>query len=147
MQLPLERTDPLQRQVTFAATYLAAQLARRALDEAIPPPALLVRHDDASLVLSEIVTNAVQHGSVSTDFISMFIAADEESLRVRVSQAGSVAGVHLVDPRFTDVTNRGYGLQLVDSLTDSWGAGTDPDRHVWFEFLLHVNQRWGDGPW
>jgi len=105
----------------------------------MPPPTLLARRDDAELVLSEVVSNAVQHGSIANDSIRLMIENDEDGLRVEVGQVGSVSEIHLVEPRFIAVTGRGYGLQMVAALTDSWGTGTEPDRHVWFEFRIHTN--------
>jgi len=84
-------------------------------------------------VLSEIVSNAVEHGSGPADAIGMLIEADEVRLRVQVDQVGSVSGVHLVDPHFVALTVRGQGLRIVEALADSWGTG-EPDRNVWFEF-------------
>ena len=47
------------REVLLPAMESAPKLARRALDDAIPPPVLAGRSEDARLAITEIVANAV----------------------------------------------------------------------------------------
>ena len=140
--IPAERNLIPRRRVILSATPDAPSLARRALGAVIPPPALHARYAQAFLVLSEIVSNAVEHGSGPSDTIGMLIDAEEVMLRVQVDQAGPVSGVHLVDPHFVATTGRGHGLQIVDGFADSWGT-SEPDRSVWFEFRAQASGRPG----
>lgn len=91
--------------------------------------------DDASLLISELVTNAVCHGSPP---ILLTIECVGGGLNVRVRDGGSA------------VPQRGYasssdeggrGLALVDELSHTWGVDPVDDEHgigqaVWFELLL-----------
>jgi serine/threonine-protein kinase RsbW len=91
------------------------------------------RSDVARLLVSELVTNAVQHthsrrpgGTVTVVVIEL-----AGSLRVEVIDEGSARSVPVVrDDMFaTD----GRGLYLVQSLADEWGFIQDPaGTTVWF---------------
>ena len=89
--------------------------------------------DVARLLVSELVTNAVQHtqsrrpgGTVSLAVVEM-----ADGIRVEVSDEGSVRSVPVVRDDLT-ATN-GRGLFLVQSLADDWGYLSDADgTTVWF---------------
>lgn len=71
--------------------------------------------DDASLVVSEMVTNALLHAGSAIDVEASYA---DGSLLVRVSDASP----H--EPRlrtYGDEARTGRGLHLVESLTDAWG--------------------------
>jgi DNA-binding NarL/FixJ family response regulator len=111
-----------------------------AVDDSSPRSAreFLVRHlsawecdhviDDASLVVSELVANAVTH------------AASESELRIRLRQGVlrievSDAGPGTPDPR-TPSAGRGggRGLQIVSALARAWGVSPTPaGKTVWAE--------------
>jgi anti-sigma regulatory factor (Ser/Thr protein kinase) len=101
--------------------------ARRALDEfegQFPQNRLY----DASLCLSELVTNAVQHPGAGGDLV-LTVAVDEARLRVEVADRGR--GFDPGPP--TEGDERGWGLFIVDSLSDSWGVDPGEGTVVWFE--------------
>ena len=84
---------------------------------------------DAELLVSELVTNSVQHGELDTDdtvLVRILLAA--ESLRVEVENPGT-AGVVALDRS----GRRGFGLELVVSLAARWGVSRDRSTNVWFE--------------
>ena len=88
---------------------------------------------DAQLLVSEIVTNSVRHGELSdgdTVLVRVYVAAD--SVRLEIVNRGT-AGV--VAARRPDHQSRGggFGLDLVDRLTASWGVRRNGDTNVWFE--------------
>ncbi len=84
------------------------------------------------LLTSELVTNAVRHGgSEESDRIGMAVWATNDGVGVEVTDAG---------PGFTpgqreeDVEEPGgWGLVLVESMSDRWGVVRDQRTHVWFE--------------
>ena len=106
----------------------APAMARRAVEELEDLPAPVA--EDAKLLVSELVTNAVEHGRPDgEEAIELEVETNVEALRVAVSDAG---------PGFTPdrsrraSCHRGYGLFFVDCLADRWGVARDRSR-VWFE--------------
>ena len=83
---------------------------------------------DASLCLSELVSNAVQHPGSGGD-LEMTLAVNGERLRVEVADSG--AGFDPGTPTKGD--ERGWGLFIVDQLADEWGVSAGERNVVWFE--------------
>ena len=115
----------------------AAGLARRSVlsVEANLPPS--VRHRLA-LLLSELVTNAIQHGG----------AGPHETVQVRVANATERIRVEVFDPGANSAPARdrieeggGYGLLLVDRLASGWGReDTEGGGSLaWFELELDAS--------
>ena len=128
----------LRREVVLPVHRSAGRLARAALDEAIPPPALSGRSDDPRLAVSELVSNAVRHAGLvaNSDLIHLRIEADDDHVRVEVEQPTSAGDVELVDPRVTQDRFGGFGLRLVQASADAWGFEPGPPGRVWFEFRV-----------
>lgn len=89
----------------------------------------------ASLVLTELVTNAIRHGSSSeNDEFEVDIKRSAGSLRILVTQKGPLFDAHQVlkgPPRELG----GWGLLLLDRLCSGWGV--DYDRNgVWAELAV-----------
>jgi len=91
--------------------------------------------DSLALLLSEMVNNAVQHGG----------ADEDERIQVRLSWPSRRLRVEVLDPG----TNRresiervtlagGWGLALVDSISDRWGLESAPEGGsvAWFELAV-----------
>jgi len=87
------------------------------------------RLDDATLLVSELVTNAVKYGP------------EEETIRLIVGQSGGRTRFTVHDlglgplPQMraeSDPEPGGHGLRLVDTLADRWGVERGSTR-VWFE--------------
>jgi anti-sigma regulatory factor (Ser/Thr protein kinase) len=106
----------------------AARLALADLDTAVDPSTAF----DVRLLVSELVTNSVQHASVSA----------EESIRLRVGIQGDCVRVEVLDsgpgfdppdPTPDTETDSGWGLFLVNQLADRWGVDREEDNCVWFE--------------
>src|SRR5215204_6651919 len=106
--------------------------ARHVLDglEDLLPPGKL---EDVRLVVSELVTNSILHSGLSPD--------DQISLTVTVS-AGSVCG-RVCDPGpgfevpsepgpRSDLSG-GWGLPIVETISDRWGVERNRHTCVWFE--------------
>ncbi|MFJ8660701.1 ATP-binding protein [Streptomyces sp. NPDC093795] len=90
--------------------------------------------DTVSLVVSELLTNAVVH--TASDRVICELREDEETLRIAVRDEGGPAG-----PRIRDCgeEERGRGLLIVDALCTAWGAdrtGHGTAQIVWAE-LAH----------
>jgi anti-sigma regulatory factor (Ser/Thr protein kinase) len=119
----------VQTSLTFNREPKSVRAARGALDglDGRFPKARLY---DAGLCLSELVSNAIQHPGPGGE-VGLTIDLDEVRLRVEVINEGGN-----FDPgRPTKGDERGWGLFIVDSLSDSWGAEAGERTVVWFEIL------------
>lgn len=90
------------------------------------------RMADLQLVLSEVVSNAVRHGS-ATDPIKLAVTPKEEFLCVQVTDTGSGLAPR---PRATVPDEHGgWGFFLIEHLTRRWGMTRENDQtRVWFEY-------------
>jgi len=90
------------------------------------------RFQEALLLTSEIVTNAVQHPQKASDFLIVTASVDAKLIRVSVADNGF--GRIRLRPRHPDA---GWGLMLVAEFASRWGAGREADANVaWFELDL-----------
>jgi anti-sigma regulatory factor (Ser/Thr protein kinase) len=110
----------------------APAAARRALEEFTSDvPERRMR--DVRLLVSELVTNAVRHaGLAAEDRIRLLVQLRERVLRVEVHDPGS--GFELRVPSPDPARASGWGLYLVEELSDRWGMdGVGPGTRIWFE--------------
>jgi anti-sigma regulatory factor (Ser/Thr protein kinase) len=86
---------------------------------------------DVRLLVSELVTNSVQHAQVAAeDSIVLQIAISDANVRVTVSDDGP--GFEPPSSPPPEDADAGWGLFLVGQLADAWGVD-DGDKGVWFE--------------
>ncbi|HZY77790.1 MAG TPA: ATP-binding protein [Jatrophihabitantaceae bacterium] len=109
----------------------APALARRYLQEhARDLPSSVL--DDALLLVSELVTNAVQHGRPK---IVLRLRESPPGIGVFVSDGGD--GLPRFPPAEPDQhAVSGRGLRIVDAIASDWGVehdGSRPGKVVWFE--------------
>ncbi|MEW1719588.1 ATP-binding protein [Streptomyces sp. NPDC093109] len=86
--------------------------------------------DTAALLLSELVTNALRHGSPRGREIAVNLFRVEELLGLEVEDAGEC----LPRPRVSEPDDEcGRGLALIDALADDWGVAprSGPGKRVW----------------
>ncbi|MEV8094135.1 ATP-binding protein [Kitasatospora sp. NPDC085879] len=105
--------------------------ARRMVREALEP---LAQAEDAVLIVSELVTNAVVHSrSGAGGFLWVEIRRGHGAVRVAVTDEGTSDG----DPahRPADGGDFGRGLRIVNALAEHWGATGEANgrRTVWAE--------------
>jgi anti-sigma regulatory factor (Ser/Thr protein kinase) len=112
----------------------AAAEARRALEglgDLLPPEKL----EDVRLLVSELVTNAVVHAGLSPEEV------------ITVTVRGGLARGEVRDraPGFEppqepapkpDLAG-GWGLYIVDKVSDRWGVAPTGSKSVWFEIELN----------
>jgi anti-sigma regulatory factor (Ser/Thr protein kinase) len=115
--------------------------------EAVREARSIVRHyggelsteivEDAELLASEVVTNAVRHGGPVIEFA---VAVDAASLTVRVSD-GSSRLPNLRDDSALDEPS-GRGLKMVDQVATEWGVElvAGDGKTVWFRLNARYEQ-------
>ena len=103
--------------------------ARRAVRDFCRDNAMSSFADDAELLTSEVVGNAVTH---SATLITLIAMASEGALTVAVRD-DDVAGVDREVALTPDMAERGRGLFVVDNLAAEWGTSRHDDgKSVWF---------------
>jgi len=106
----------------------AARLALADLDSRLDPSTAF----DVRLLVSELVTNCVQHASVGAeDSIRLHVDVRGEIVRVEVSDNGP--GFEPPEPKPDAGIDSGWGLFLVNQLADRWGVERVGEGCVWFE--------------
>jgi len=127
----MHTTDPHHLAHEPASVGVARRLLRRDL-EALGVAGEVV--DDAVLVLSELVSNAVEHGRPDGEGairVSWQVLDDRVVLDVRDSGTGTLVA------RITDETDlRGRGLVIVESVCSRWRIEHDDGTHVRAELAL-----------
>jgi anti-sigma regulatory factor (Ser/Thr protein kinase) len=105
--------------------------ARRAV-EALRPRLKPSTFNDVTLLVSELVTNSVQHAGADRDcWVGVRLSVLPETVRVEVTDPGP-GFVHEPGPAPLDQES-GRGLYLVGAISDRWGVDTDGFTRVWFE--------------
>jgi anti-sigma regulatory factor (Ser/Thr protein kinase) len=87
--------------------------------------------DEASLLTTELMSNAVQHGS---GVLNLEIAVHDGLLRVGVHD--EAAELPVERPATSVSREGGRGIWLVQSIARDWGSdasGEEPGKTVWFE--------------
>lgn len=89
--------------------------------------------DDAELLVSEVVTNAVLHGGVN--YAPVSVRRTGGAIRVEVVDPGRLFPA---EPAAVDLaTPGGLGLGIVDSVSSRWGVDpSETGKVVWFELDL-----------
>ena len=106
--------------------------ARHALDQLadlLPAEKL----EDVRLVVSELVTNSILHAELSpNDQISLTVTVLAGSVRGRVCDPGSGFEVPSEPSPRSDMSG-GWGLPIVEMISDRWGVQQNGCACVWFE--------------
>lgn len=83
------------------------------------------------LLVSELVTNAILHGSSGTSTLRVSLQRSHERIRVSVTDGGDGFVPH---PRSLESEAvGGWGLYLVERLSAAWGVSSGDGTTVWFE--------------
>jgi len=83
--------------------------------------------DDVTLIVSELVTNAVRHGSGEAIDIALSV---DGVVKVDVRDEGGDI-VPAIRHQADDGRPGGWGLVLVDRIAQEWGVVTDGCTRVW----------------
>jgi anti-sigma regulatory factor (Ser/Thr protein kinase) len=90
--------------------------------------------EDLRLLVTELVTNGVRHGSRRGP-VQVAVSLTDDKVRVEVSDGGR--GFNPPEaPMPRDDGTGGWGLQLVDRVASTWGVKVDDGTCVWFELAV-----------
>ena len=117
----------------FRGGVLAARCARRAVREELSDALPGRKLADVELLVSELATNSVRHaGCGESDELAIEADVRPDRVRVRLSDAGH--GFEVGRPQAPPAgATGGYGLVLLERLSDRWGIQRDDGFSVWFE--------------
>ncbi|MBW3555932.1 MAG: PAS domain S-box protein [Actinobacteria bacterium] len=114
----------------------SAGRARRFVSEVLGEWHLEVMTEVASLLVSEVVTNAVLHAGTE---VTVQLRRSPEDVRVEVADGSTQSATRR---HYDREASTGRGLALVEALSDDWGVDADGSgKTVWF--AMRVDQ---DGP-
>ncbi|MEU7223830.1 ATP-binding protein [Streptomyces chrestomyceticus] len=113
----------------------SASRARRWFRKFMQSEGLACSMDDCTLLISELVANAVQHGEAETPWrIRVEWARVGDALWVDVHSAGHPSKVRMQEPGLGET--HGRGLRLVHALADFWLVGASPYGGTRVAFVL-----------
>ncbi len=119
VQVELERTADSPAEARRALADVSEELSPRRLE-------------DARLLVSELVTNAIRHAGLrDADLITLVLETRDRGLRIEVRDPGP--GFELAEPTPDPARPSGWGLYLVRELSDRWGVERTHETLVWFE--------------
>lgn len=139
------RAGDRARQPTAAATpgvvRLELELQRTVQAPALARAAIAARCDELGidgslaqsliLLVSEVVSNAVRHSDGDPQApVSLLATFGERAIRVSVTDSGEGFTPR---PRDPTRTHDGYGLYLLEKVSDRWGVESRGGTKVWFE--------------
>lgn len=110
--------------------------ARRIIAEELSPLLSPRELDDIKLMVSELVTNGIVHGRREGDAPVMLDLCVNGDIRCAVLDAGPgfAERPQQDEQRGQRGQRGGWGLRLVERLSDRWGMECSPQRtEVWFE--------------
>ncbi|MDQ3922569.1 MAG: ATP-binding protein [Actinomycetota bacterium] len=117
------------RLTSNAEAALAARHSLNRLEGRLPPEKL----EDVRLIVSELVTNSVRHAGLSPDeHILLTVVISGGSVRGRVCDPGPGFKKPSEPRPRTDMIG-GWGLPIVESISDRWGIERNGCACVWFE--------------
>jgi anti-sigma regulatory factor (Ser/Thr protein kinase) len=117
----------------FSGGVTAARCARRVVREELQGALPQRKLADVELIVSELATNSVRHaGCRDADELSVEADVQPDRVRVRLHDPGEGFEAHQPKPPSSGSAG-GYGLVLLDRLSDRWGVQRENGFSVWFE--------------
>lgn len=128
----------MQRSISIPAASEGIAMARDLVSRAMMTGSetSLQRIDDAKLLTSEVVTNAVRHSGLGAEgSIGLAVKLSPDRVRIEVSDAGIGFDIAALDAPSAK-NESGWGLFLVQEVSDGWGVIKNDPNVVWFELNL-----------
>jgi serine/threonine-protein kinase RsbW len=127
-----DHVGAMEHRATFELIPEAASQARAVVTDELGRAVSGKVVEDATLLVSELVTNAVRHApQAGSPQVELRMKVEPERVRVVVSDPGG--GFHAAPRLPTASESSGWGLYLVDRIADRWGVITKDRNEVWFE--------------
>ena len=127
---PVARVKDVQ--LSLRSTPAAPTIARRWASDFFGKRVTATELGDSLLMLTELVTNAVRHGSPDLGgFVDVHLAVAPQRLRVEVRDVGD--GFALPAPKVGPPSGGGFGLLIIDRACSRWGVAHGNPHCVWFE--------------
>jgi anti-sigma regulatory factor (Ser/Thr protein kinase) len=87
-------------------------------------------HDDAALLVTEVVTNVIDHAGTEVA-ITLELEIADDWLRISVADGSSIPPVVR---ELNGENSRGRGMAMVEAIADRWGVEDHRGgKRVWFE--------------
>ncbi|WP_328954657.1 ATP-binding protein [Kitasatospora purpeofusca] len=134
----LTRTEPL-RPATVELPYepQSASAARRLVRDALADWGLGHLAADAELVVTELVSNAVKTGCLTTMRVDLAPVTNRAGQAVRISVRDGSCALPVLIGAAHDAES-GRGLALVDRLTVAWGVDQEPHgKTTWADIAVN----------
>jgi anti-sigma regulatory factor (Ser/Thr protein kinase) len=133
--------------VTYGPTPDSVPQARHWLRDRLEAWDLTLLEPDASLLLTELVTNAVIHAQSQVHVTAtvadglLEIAVSDHELKAQMPYSHETVILHSAVSDGDGLSEDGRGMWLVDAISDAWGVATlGPGKQVWFR--LSVDENW-----
>lgn len=112
----------------FPSTPASAGEARRFVDSVLGDSALSHLAYPATMLVSELVANAVLHTGTSVEVV---ISPEPERVRIEVHDGSQQLPIR---KHYSKMSGTGRGLLLVERMASEWGSDRTADgKVVWFE--------------
>lgn len=109
----------------------AREMIRGAFADRLDPDKV----DDLELLVSELVTNSVRHGELPPGSM-IHIRSYIHDKRVRVEIRDSSSPKNLAPLPLNGPREHGYGLFMVEQVSNRWGISLNGHTQFWFELDL-----------
>jgi anti-sigma regulatory factor (Ser/Thr protein kinase) len=128
----------VRRQLDIPISPRAAREARRLVTEACSDVATELELEDILLLTSELVTNAIRHAlMIEGDILTLVVDVGAGRARISVRDPGPGFSQSDAGGPASDL-GTGWGLRLVEALSDAWGVRREPDGFsVWADVGLN----------
>ena len=128
-----EPDSGLLGRMSVPSTLDAPRAARAAVKQWMPASVAPAVLQDAQLLISELVSNSVQHaGPADGAPIDVSAGTTDSVVWFDVADSGSRGSVTRRPP----LPMGGMGLNMVDAAAARWGSSDSDGTHVWFELPL-----------
>jgi anti-sigma regulatory factor (Ser/Thr protein kinase) len=112
----------------------APSLARRLVSMWLDGRGNARLHDEARLLVSELVTNSVRHARLGAgELVRVGLAVSDGVVRLEVENPGGTGTIAAHEPDLE--RGGGFGLRIVEALAHAWGVSRDGHIRVWVQLL------------